>query len=674
MKRLFTLVLVLLLGVPTAVSVVAQPSSAPPMGPDLGVAENTPVACSSLTIFGDEIVHPQAGEAECGTLQVPENWLQPEGRIISISYVILKSTSPNPEPDPVVYLEGGPGGTALAGIDFWASDFAKHREDRDIVLFDQRGTQFSSLLSCSAFTVDDILSRNNDALLEDAADVEDVADEAVDLHPTYDIEAMMAEARQRTGEQTAACVRELLQQGVDLRQYNSVANARDTIALMQALGYETFNLYGISYGTRLALVIMRDFPDSGVRSVVLDSTFPPEIKGLELYPSEAHEVMMQLFADCALDPVCSAAYPNLKQRFVALLEQLEAEPVTDADGISVEAIDVIMIMRQIPSMVRIAPYIPRLIEELENGETATFRLIVSGGVRSVDEDDDEIGTDGELAEMPGEPVSSPADDDGLGETEGELQSPSSLFFDAVAQLALSSPDAQRRQIIFLLASLTELPPTRESLETFVENAFADPGYDEVRDIVLDFVHRMSDDDIQEIFETVAANVAQLQSLFIGVSSPLFNSVECNEEIPFEDFSKTVANTEALEIPEIAFDVPFGMAGQFAQCEQWPSGRALDIENRSVTSDIPTLILAGTYDFQTPVSWNKQAFVNLPNAYYSEFPMAGHGVIAFSDCAKDITRQFVDDPSVEPINSCKADLKPQWVLPDAPLPGEATPAA
>ncbi|MGB3306762.1 MAG: alpha/beta hydrolase [Thermomicrobiales bacterium] len=673
MKRLLTLVLVLLLGVPTAVSVVAQPSSAP-AGPDLSVAENTPVDCASLTVFGTGIVHPQAGETVCGTLQVPENWLQPEGRIISISYVILKSTSPNPEPDPVVYLEGGPGGTALAGIDFWASNFVKLRENRDIVLFDQRGAQFSSLLSCSAFTVDDILASNNTVALESDADVEETGDELVDLRPAFDIETIMAEARHRTGEQTAACVRELLQQGVDLRQYNSVANARDTIALMQALGYETFNLYGISYGTRLALVIMRDFPDSGVRSVVLDSTFPPEIKGFELYPSEAHEVMMQLFADCALDPVCGTAYPNLKQRFIALLEQLQAEPVTDADGISVEAVDVIMIMRQIPSMVQIAPYIPRLIEELENGETATFRLIVSGGVRSANEDHDEIGTDGELAEIPEEPVASPADEVTLGDNDGEPQSAPSIFFDAVASLALASPDSQRREITFLLASLTELPPTKESLETFVQNAFADPIYEPVQAPLLAFVHDLSEEDVQEIFATVAANVSQLQSLVIGVSSPLFNSVECNEEIPFEDFSTTVANTQALEIPEIAFDVPFGIAGQFAQCEQWPSGRALDIENKSVTSDIPTLILAGTYDFQTPVSWNKQAFVNLPNAYYSEFPMAGHGVINFSDCAKDITRQFVDDPSVEPINSCKADLKPQWVLPDVPLPGEATPGA
>ena len=81
-------------------------------------------------------------------------------------------------------------------------------------------------------------------------------------------------ARAAVGDETSRCVQELLAQGVDLRRYTSVACATDLVALVQALDDETFNLYGISCGTRLALVTMRVYSNAGIRSVILDSTYP----------------------------------------------------------------------------------------------------------------------------------------------------------------------------------------------------------------------------------------------------------------------------------------------------------------------------------------------------------------------------------------------------------------
>ena len=235
------------------------------------------------------MVTEDLGEVECGTVAVPENWANPGERTLTISYAVLKALSDHPEPDPVVYLEGGPGGSALGGIAMFADVFAVQRQTRDIVLFDQRGTQFSSPLVCSAFTIDDAIeSFTTPAAVED--EPESTPEQwPMDLSPSSDAEGMMAAARVQVGDRTARCVRELLGKGIDLRQYNSIANANDTVALVNALGYETYNLYGISYGTRLALVLMRDHPE-GIRSVVLDSTFPPEIHGFELYPKEAEEV------------------------------------------------------------------------------------------------------------------------------------------------------------------------------------------------------------------------------------------------------------------------------------------------------------------------------------------------------------------------------------------------
>ncbi len=88
------------------------------------------------------------GESRCGTLEVLENRDQPQGRKIPIYVVVLRALNPNPAPDPLWVIQGGPGqaGTKLA--DFYATTFAEVRKNRDIVLFDQRGTGKSNGLKC----------------------------------------------------------------------------------------------------------------------------------------------------------------------------------------------------------------------------------------------------------------------------------------------------------------------------------------------------------------------------------------------------------------------------------------------------------------------------------------------------------------------------------------------
>jgi hypothetical protein len=80
-----------------------------------------------------------------------------------------------------------------------------------------------------------------------------------------------------------------------------------------------------------------------------------------------------------------------------------------------------------------------------------------------------------------------------------------------------------------------------------------------------------------------------------------------------------------------------------------------------------MIFAGAYDLQTPVSWNKSAFVHLPNASFVLFPMAGHGTILYSACAAGIAAAFIDDPRAIPDGSCVSGLRPHWAMPDDPLP-------
>lgn len=673
-------------GVSTAKGVVSDVD-----GIDLSGVVATASDCSFIQLGGEPlVVEEEVGEAVCGTIPVPENWANPHpGRMLSISYVVLKSFSANPQPDPVVYLEGGPGGSALSGVSSMAETFAVQRQTRDIVLFDQRGTTFSSPLVCSTFTIDEALSSFDAAAATDESATPEVG--PTDLSPSGDTVGMMNDARDAVGDGTARCVRELLAKGVDLRQYNSIASANDTVALVNALGYETYNLYGISYGTRLALVLMRDHPE-GIRTVVLDSTFPPEIHGFELYAREAEEVVLQVFADCRIDPVCNAAYPNLKDRFIALIDQLQQAPIETDDGRVVQARDVVEVMRNISFATNTAAYIPRMIAELEQGEIATYDLIVSGalfylegvpvevidGGTPVASPEGAVPVDEALA-TPDADVASITDEAEAASDEppidlipnaganGQPVTPAEAFIDSI-QIRLGGLDPDRLDLaVGLLTTLDKMPHTAETLIGYVNAVFAGPEYDRERAVLLAEIDSLAPEDIAGVFAITAAEFDIIDIFTFGMSSSAFNAVECNEEMPFESFDTVVANAQGLEIPELAFGIPEQMAQLFATCEQWPGGRAPDIENEPVVSDIPTLVLAGEYDFQTPLSWNKQAFVNLSNAYFIAFPATGHGVIVPTDCAKDVAQQFLDQPFLTPDAGCSDELWPQWSMPGDPLP-------
>jgi len=237
---------------------------------------------------------PADEDITCGVLTVPENRQTDNGATVELMVAILHARSDSPQPDPIIYLEGGPGGSALAGIDTWYN--TPYRQDRDFILFDQRGTGFSlPSLNCTEMDEDDI-------------------------------ESAVEQCRDR-----------LLAEGVDLTAYNSRENAADVEALRLALGVDQVNLYGISYGTRLALTVMRDYPD-GLRAVVIDSVYPPNVDTGYLFPSDTYALISAMFADCAAQPDCDAAFPDLEARFYdALYAIADAPPVvTNYDGDEVE--------------------------------------------------------------------------------------------------------------------------------------------------------------------------------------------------------------------------------------------------------------------------------------------------------------------------------------------------
>lgn len=157
--------------------------------------------------------------ALCGTLQVPENWNNQPGRLLDLNVVILPATGTATEP-PLIDLAGGPGLAATGGAAWYVTDGVAWRLNRDIILFDQRGTGDSAPAHCP-----------------------EVGDAAT-LSPMYPLEPVRK------------CVRKLSETH-DLSQYTSVSAVRDIEAIRDALDAEQIDLFGMSYGTRLAQAYIR---------------------------------------------------------------------------------------------------------------------------------------------------------------------------------------------------------------------------------------------------------------------------------------------------------------------------------------------------------------------------------------------------------------------------------
>lgn len=233
-------------------------------------------------------VEEEGDTVDCGYMITLEDPFDADSELIEIAFAIFYSQSDNPEPDPVVYLEGGPGGSALAGIDWWIDH--PMREDRDIVLIDQRGTGYS------------LPSLNCDEL--------DYAYEDIQ----FDEDAAMEECYQR-----------LVADGIDLANYNTVTNAIDVADLIELLDYAPANLFGISYGTRLALAVMRDHPEV-VRSAIIDSVYPANVDAYAESPLNTVDAFSRLFGRCAADAACNAAFPDLESIFYETVANLNDSP------------------------------------------------------------------------------------------------------------------------------------------------------------------------------------------------------------------------------------------------------------------------------------------------------------------------------------------------------------
>ena len=245
------------------------------------------------------------GKALCGDYEVYENRATKKGRKITLKIVVLPATGDRKQeagarqqeaagraPDPFVYIPGGPGSSAIEDAPGIARGFAGIHERRDLVFIDQRGTGGSNPLNCDLFNPADAQSY---------------------LGYFFPLE------------EVKKC-RQQLEPKADLTLYTTPIAMDDLDEVRAALGYEQVNIFGGSYGTRAALVYLKQHPKS-VRTLTLQGVAPTNQYMPMDFAQANQRAVLGIIGECAADAACNKAFPNLHAEAKGVLERLLQGPV-----------------------------------------------------------------------------------------------------------------------------------------------------------------------------------------------------------------------------------------------------------------------------------------------------------------------------------------------------------
>jgi pimeloyl-ACP methyl ester carboxylesterase len=230
--------------------------------------------------------------ARCGDFERPLDPADPRGTNISLRVAVVPALSLEPANDAFVPIAGGPGASSIRFYAGWAGAFERVRHERDILLVDQRGTGESAPMTCEV----------DDDIVEGALTPEDT------LHATEECLASLP---------------------YDPRFFTTSVAVRDLEAVREALGYSSLNLYGSSYGTRVAQHYARRYPDT-TRSIIIDGVVPPQVPLGPEVAIESQRALDRVLDRCGEDPGCSERFPDIRGDFGKLRETLAAGPVSVA--------------------------------------------------------------------------------------------------------------------------------------------------------------------------------------------------------------------------------------------------------------------------------------------------------------------------------------------------------
>ncbi|MBC2836682.1 alpha/beta fold hydrolase [Paragemmobacter straminiformis] len=596
----------------------------------------------------------------CGKISVPEDHARPEGRRIDLAFMIFKSRSLSPAPDAVVHLHGGPGVGIVARASLTTTFFEHLRGRRDVVAFDQRGVDASAAAQSRCF---DTLASDPEALVQATRGIGD----RIAL----------------TRKMTRACLDEIAASGADITKINTWQNAQDVSAVMHTLGYPVYNIYGISYGTKLGQEVMRSASD-GLRSVVLDSVAPVQVPIYDTLALPHAEAIQSIFDSCTADPKCAAAYPGLKARFWSLYEKLETQPIKTTEGtIDSEALFQFVDGRNNwkAQLQGLTGYVPKVVAELETGDATTFLALA-----------------GETIDLHPTPESALAglnglDPDAMAFAETALRlAMAGRQNDKMVETALARLEADRTAAetgaglvdefeAALLAAALALPDqtgrvgfaadylrlrtgeaTRAALTAMLARQFTGETLTRLQSLA----GMLGDGQLAQVYARIGADNSTLDRVLLeGFQTDMF---ACQEDMDINSPAGAAAVGARLQTefgwPESLTDMYGAVlnATFFDMCKEFtPQPRAGFHD--PVTAAVPTLVMQGAFDTQTAPSWGALMVASLPKGRLVFFPESGHGTLAFSQCAKDIGAAFLENPEAPFDSTCTQALTSAFLLPD-----------
>lgn len=299
-------------------------------------------------------------DIQCGFVIVPEDRYGDVQDTIRLAVARIASANPA-DTTPLIFLPGGPGSPAMNRIAGYYDQFiAPMTVDRDLIIFDARGVGLSQpALDCPELKL---------AYLEDLGS----------YFPAHEREEKYTNA-------FFTCRDRLQRGGANLATYSTAVNAADVKDILRLLGYEQAHLLGVSYGTRLAQQIMRDYPEL-VKSAILDSVVPLAMPANIAPVKWQDETLPSLFQVCIEDPACLAGYPNLAGVYAELRQTLSAEPllITVADPTGVFQSELFVDDARLESALQwalphshFAPLIPQMLYSAQNGDGTILSSVLS---------------------------------------------------------------------------------------------------------------------------------------------------------------------------------------------------------------------------------------------------------------------------------------------------------
>lgn len=260
-----------------------QATERSPVGASLQLAE-----CPGLASTGSP---PLVSGAQCGHLSVAQNPDRPEDGSIDLNILRLPAVAAEPQPDPLFVIVGGPGQAAVDLAEHLINLLGAVRRSRDLVFIDQRGTGQSQPLECSD------LPEFNPGL--------DV------IHQQQEYFQAIERCAQGLGERVA--------------YYTTPYAVEDLEQVRQALGYSSINLWGASYGTRVALAYLHRYPQH-VRSATLDGLAPPSITLPWHVGRDSNRALRLLDQHCQAHQLCSEQYGNIWDKAHQTAARLNRQP------------------------------------------------------------------------------------------------------------------------------------------------------------------------------------------------------------------------------------------------------------------------------------------------------------------------------------------------------------